>query len=225
MSDNPASTPITPTEPAAPATTPAAQGGSPTPGAQTPAATTQPQTPAPFKEFATEDEFKSYVASEVSKTAAKIKSSAARSLARDYGFEDADELREWLATQRQGQSKKQPGTPDADPTPASQGPSEVERLQMAIRVGGELGLPVTLLDRLRGDTEEAMKADAQLLLATMSSGNGASTALPRAPGIPPPPSGNQPVTFTTTQLKDAEFVRNNAAAIQQAAREGRIVRS
>lgn len=93
---------------------------------------------------------------------------------------------------------------------------------MAIKVGSELNLPVALVGRLQGDTEEAMKADAQTLLGLMD-GNRPGNA--HAPGIPPVPQAGQQITFTRTQLQDAKFVRANAEAIRKAAAEGRIVNS
>lgn len=129
-------------------------------------------------------------------------------------------MREALGTlrQAQGASPAQPNTPET-PAPASTQANETARLQMALTVGTKLNLPVALIGRLQGATPEEMEADAQVLLGLMSNGQA------RTPGIPPVPAGNTPVTFTSTQLKDPEFVRNNVAAIQQAAREGRIVRS
>lgn len=173
----------------------------------------------PYRAFADQKELDDFVKGAKS----QAERSAIRKLAKDLGFEDADEMREALGTLRQAQGGAQtPTTPGAQPTPASQGPSESARLQMALEVGAELNLPVALVRRLQGDSKEAMTADAQSLLAMM--GSGASTT-PRPPGIPPAPQTSQAQTFTVAQLQDAKFVRENADAIRRAKVEGRIVRS
>lgn len=90
---------------------------------------------------------------------------------------------------------------------------------MALQVATERGLPTALVSRLQGNTAEEMAADADQLLGLVA---GAGRA---GPGIPPAPRSPQTTTFTRAQLRDPAFVRANAAAIQQAAREGRIVES
>lgn len=191
-------------------------GAAPTPQAQTTPAAEPAQ---PYRSFANQAELDAFVKSSKS----QAERSAIRKLAKDLGFEDADEMRESLQTLRQAQGgASAPNQPEnGQPAPAAQPSNDAtaSRLQMALRVGAKLNLPVALIERLQGSTEAEMEADAQTLVTLMGTG-----ATPR-PGIPPVPAGNQPATFTTTQLQDAEFVRNNAAAIQAAAREGRIVRS
>lgn len=133
-------------------------------------------------------------------------------------------MRDALATLRhaQGGGNLPPAPPATEPPATTASTSaETARLQMALKVGAELNLPAALINRLQGDTEAAMKADAESLVALMGSGTPAN----RMPGIPPVPAGNQPVTFTRTQLQDAKFVRENAEAIRQAASQGRIVNS
>lgn len=145
-------------------------------------------------------------------------------------------MRDSLAALRQAQGGGKPNTPEAQAQPAAPGTSPAAtapnggavdstgaRLQMALEVGVELGLPATLIARLQGNDKEAMKADAQSLLALFG-GNG-GTQQSRGPGIPPVPPSNQAVTFTRTQLRDAKFVRENADAIRKAQAEGRIVES
>lgn len=209
----------TPTTPA-----PAENGATPTPQAAPPAqaAQAQPQAEAaqtPFRAFASQKELDEFVKGSKSQAGR----AALKKLATDLGFEDADEMRETLQTLRQAQGGNQPLTP-TEPgasAPTSQGPDQASRLLMALGVGVKLSLPATLIKRLQGNTPEEMEADAQELLGQM----GSNTATPRGPGIPPPPNGNPPVTFTRTQLSDAKFVREHAAEIQAAAKEGRIVRS
>lgn len=103
----------------------------------------------------------------------------------------------------------------APPTPPTPGPDEAARLRMALKVASDKGLPTALVSRLQGNTAEEMAADADQLLGLVQA--------PRGPGIPGVPRNNQTTTFTRAQLRDPAFVRANAAAIQAAAREGRIV--
>lgn len=210
-----------PAQPASIGQSPAAPSAS----AATSSAAAESTQSQPFKSFATEKELKTFVADEVTRTAAKLKSTAVRQLAKDYGFEDADELREWLGVQRQtppGQGQNRlPATPDVT-TPANAPAAaswDAARLHMALQVGAELNLPAALIARLHGDTLEAMKADAQTLVALMGTGT------QRGPGIPPVPEGGQPVTITQTQLSDPKWVRKHEKEILQASAEGRIVRS
>lgn len=210
-----------PTAPAAPNTTPtpADNGGQiAVPNTSPEGATTQPATGQPFRAFASQAELDDFVKGSKS----QAERAAIRKLAKDLGFEDAEEMRQALQSLRQGQGGggEPSNTPEttATTTPA-EGPNASARLAMAVKVGAELNLPVALINRLQGDTEEAMRADAQALLALVGSGGH------RGPGIPPVPAGNSPVTFTRTQLQDAKFVRDNAAAIRQAAAQGRIVNS
>lgn len=208
-----------PAAPAAPTTTPtpADNGGqiavpNTSPEGATPAATGQP-----LRSFATQAELDDFVKGAKS----QAERAAIRKLAKDLGFEDAEEMRQTLQSLRQGQGgdgTPPPNTPESDATAASAGgPNASARLALALKVGAELNLPVALINRLQGDTEDEMRADAQALTALM--GSGAS----RGPGVPPVPAGNRAVTFTRAQLQDPKFVRANAEAIQQAAREGRIV--
>lgn len=207
---------------AVPTPTPA-DNGAPTQQGATPATPSPAATPAaeqPFKTFANQAELDNFVKSSKS----QAERAALRKMAKDLGFEDVDEMRESLQTLRQAQGGGAPASPAATPeTPTSQATNQPDavRLQMALSVGAKLNLPVALVGRLQGGTEAEMEADAQALLALI--GNGASQQ--RVPGIPPVPAGNQPVTFTQTQLQDPKFVRANAEAIRKASAEGRIVRS
>lgn len=209
----------TPTTPA-----PAENGATPTPQAAPPAQAAQatpaaatPATEAPYRSFANQKELDEFVKGSKSQAGR----AALKKLATDLGFEDADEMREALQGLRQAQGGVLTPTEPGAQAPAGQGPDQASRLQMALGVGVKLNLPPALIGRLQGATPDEMEADAQTLLGLM----GSNTATPRGPGIPPPPNGNPPVTFTRTQLSDAKFVREHAAEIQAAAKEGRIVRS
>lgn len=203
----------TPTPAGNGATTQQGQAAANAAQAATPAAAT------PYRAFADQAELDSFVKSSKS----QAERAAVRKLAKDLGFEDVDEMRETLQTLRQAQGGTGQGQPATPETPTSQATNQPDavRLQMALSVGAKLNLPVALVGRLQGGTEAEMEADAQTLLALM--GNGATQQ--RVPGIPPVPAGNQPVTFTQTQLQDPKFVRANAEAIRKASAEGRIVRS
>lgn len=208
-------------QPTTPPNTPNVPAGQPN-GQPTPAATPAPSAPAtppaeageqpqePYRAFASQDELDNFVKGAKS----QAERAAVRKLAKDMGFEDADEMREALATLRQSQGggDQSPNTPGAEsPATTAKPDAEATRLQLALKVGAELNLPAALISRLQGDTEEAMKADAEALKALVGSGTPAS----RGPGIPPVPEGNRPVTFTAEQLSDPAFVRENAQAIRQ----------
>jgi hypothetical protein len=136
--------------------------------------------------------------------------------ARAAGFDNWQAL---LEHRTQPPAAPAPGpaqTPEPETAPA-QAPATIDeaaRLRLAIEIGGDLGLAPALLARLQGNTREEIQADAERLAGAIQQ--------PRGPGIPPAPRNNQTVTFTRAQLQNPAFVRENAAAIQQAAREGRI---
>ncbi len=201
--------PTTPTQPEQPAEQqPAAQpaqGGHPD---------GEGQQPEPYRVFASQEELDTFVV----KSKKQAERAAIRKLAKDYGFEDVDELREAMEVLRRGQrpSAQEEGQ---EQQPAQQGPSESEILQLKLQVAAAKNLPVALVARLQGSTKEELEADADALLGLVS-----QPSAPR-PGIPPAPQGGQPVTFTSQQLSDPAFVRQHREAIQQAAREGRLVRS
>lgn len=184
--------------------------GTPDAGAQAQAAATDAQ---PFRAFATEKDLQDFV----KRSKSQAERAAVRKLAADLGFEDADELRDALEPLRK--------TPASEPgaqaqQPAAQqpaGPSEADRLRMAINVGAKLNLPAALVNRLQGDTPEAMEADAQALVGLMQQ--------PSRAGIPGAPQTETRATFSRAQLSDPKFVREHQAEIMQASREGRIVDS
>lgn len=145
--------------------------------------------------------------------------------AKKAGFDDWQHMSDALATLRQSANgsddddpaAQQPGTAQAQPAAQPAGPSEADRLKMAIQVGAKLNLPAALVGRLQGDTPEAMEADAQSLVALMQA--------PARPGIPGAPQSETRATFTRAQLSDPAFVRAHEAEIRIAHRDGRIVDS
>jgi hypothetical protein len=82
-------------------------------------------------------------------------------------------------------------------------------------VAAAAGLPAELADRLRGDDEAALKADAEALLAL----------IPKKQAAPPingdTPNANAPA-FTLAQISNHAFFKANEAAIMLAQKEGRI---
>lgn len=185
--------------------------GTPDAGATQTAAATDAQ---PYRAFATEKDLQDFV----KRSKSQAERAAVRKLASDLGFEDADELRDALEPLRKTPAKE-PGTQGdaAQPAATPAGPSDADRLRMAINVGAKLNLPAALVGRLQGDTPEAMEADAQALVALMQA--------PARPGIPGAPQTEQRATFTRQQLSDPKFVREHQAEIMQASRDGRIVDS
>lgn len=188
---NPATNPPNQSEPQQPANA----------GPQAQAADDQPE---PFAVFDSAESFNK----RLERDAKKRMNQQAQAL----GFDSWEQM-ESVFSRRQGDGAQEPQA-------APQRNDDSERLQMAMEVGAELNLPVALLPRLRGDTVEAMKADAEQLLALMQ-----PQQTPAGPGIRNAPQSEQRATFTRAQLTNPQFVRENADAIRQAAREGRIVDS
>lgn len=194
---------LQPTQPATPATPPTTQSSA-------------AQPVEPYRAFATEADLTAFI----TKSKKQAERAALRKLATDLGFEDADDLRDAVSGLRRADTTQAAANQPTTPEQGSQQPTAAERLTLALTVAETKGLPVTLVQRLQGNTKEEMEADADRLLALL----GGAVSLSRN-GVPSTPTGNQPVTFTRAQLQDADFVRKNVAAIQQAAREGRIVNS
>lgn len=231
-------TPQAPATPPAPTTAPAAppngaQGGQvlpPQPG-QPQAPSAQPQTPPagePYRVFNTEADVTQFVQGRV----VQAKRAAVREFAKEFGYEDPEDLKDAIRAIRdanggaaQGGSQSQPGEAPAP----SQGPNEGQRLTMAVGVATKLGLPAALIPRLQGSTVEEMEADAQALTALLGAGNGAAAPTappPRAPGIPPAPGNTQPVTLTRSWLQaNPKWVRDNRQVVERAYKEGRVVES
>lgn len=92
---------------------------------------------------------------------------------------------------------------------------DLERQHLRFKVAQETGLPVELSDRLAGDDESAMRADAQRLAAFVR---------PRtAPNIDAQTPDQTPQQFTLAQINDPAFYQQHRDAIMQAFTEGRIV--
>jgi ribosome-binding ATPase YchF (GTP1/OBG family) len=64
--------------------------------------------------------------------------------------------------------------------------AEAEKAALRLKVATELGLPVQLADRLKGDDEEAMKADAKTILDLLPK---AEKTTPVGNGVNPKPQG------------------------------------
>lgn len=205
--------------------TPDAGAGTATPPAaapQTPDAGAQPagQTSEPFAVFPTAESFNARLQRETRKTLDQH--------AIENGFENWQAMIDARTTppptetppaSAQSPESETPPAATAPETPAAPAPpDEAARLRMALAVATEKGLPPALVARLQGNTPEEMAADADTLLGLVQR--------PLAgPGIPPTRQNGQTVTFTRAQLRDPAFVREHAAEIQRAAREGRIADS
>lgn len=173
----------------------------------------QAQASQPFKSFASQDELDKFMADRAKRASRQ----ALNTLARDFGFDDSQEMQEALHAIRKTPAK---GDSQDSPQKADRGSDEVGRLRMALTVAGELNLPAALIGRLQGNTVEEMKADAQTMLALLQPGTPAQRAT-----IPPAPVAGQAITFTRAQLQDPAFVRAHKDEILRAGREGRIVNS
>lgn len=163
---------------------------------QQPAQSAQPT--QPFAIFPDSTSFNARLDREVRKNNEK--------LAKDLGYESFDAMKS-VIPQRQQAQPAQSAQPD-------------NRLQTALAVAVEMNLPSNLVNRLQGNTPEEMKADAESLMKLL----GGAQQQPAKPTIPNAPTGSgQPATFTRAQMSNPVFVRENQAAIMQAAREGRIL--
>jgi len=87
--------------------------------------------------------------------------------------------------------------------------SEKEKELLRLRVASRKGLPTDLTDRLRGETEQELEADADKLLAFVD--------LSKSPGVPPkkPGGANIPLDIKTMT---PEEIRKNAADLMKQAR-------
>lgn len=226
----------------APATQPnAGPGGNggqalntPAPQPQGPALPQQDTPAAPYRTFNTQEELDGFFADR----AKRAQRSAIRELAKEFGFEDVDELRDAIGAIRgprnggaanngggnqpggQNNAQAQPGAPAAPD------------LQTLLRVAAKYNVPAALIGRLSGATEQELEQDAQTLLAAIP--GAAAHAAPsspnsqqaRQPGIPAADNSNQPVTITRSWMRDnPAWVRANRALVDEAQRTGRIVDS
>lgn len=89
-------------------------------------------------------------------------------------------------------------------TPLMEQTRALEVQATRLRVAYKTGLPLDVADRLRGDDEKAIEADAKVLLQFMVKQQG---------GVPNAPGTGAGITITPEQLNDAQFVRKNAQSI------------
>ena len=81
--------------------------------------------------------------------------------------------------------KSEQGADAVDPLALLQATVRQVRVEnLRLKVAVETGLPMELAERLRGEDEEALRADAQQLLALLNQ-------KPVTPGVPPPTQGGQ----------------------------------
>lgn len=86
----------------------------------------------------------------------------------------------------------------------------VERAKLLrLKVAGEKGIPLAMADRLRGETEEEMVADAEALLPLLKPAEG--------PGIPPVKKGGESQKFDLESMSPEEIRENRDAIMQQEA--------
>jgi len=191
----------------------------PAPGETTPTppSAATPSTLEPFRAFATQADLDKFV----SGSKRQAQRAALREAAQRFGFEEWSDVEDALQALRPTAPTPEP---EAQRAQQSQSDSnEATRLRLALKVGAAKGLPATLVMRLQGSTEEEMTLDADTLLGLVQ--QPATVTRHATPGIPPPPQGGQPVTFTRQQLSDPKFVREHQDEIRQAYAQGRVVGS
>lgn len=82
---------------------------------------------------------------------------------------------------------------------------------LRLRVAQKKGLPADLVDRLKGETEQELEADADKLLAFIDTG--------KSPGNPPRKSGGVPTLLNTKDMTPDEIRKNSDKLLEQAAAE------
>ncbi len=84
----------------------------------------------------------------------------------------------------------------------------MERLaRLRLQVATMKGIPVAMADRLRGETEEELLKDADVLLPLLRPVEG--------PGVPPAGRGGQAQKFDLTTMSPEEIRKNRAAILAQ----------
>ena len=79
---------------------------------------------------------------------------------------------------------------------------EAERLNNTrLRIAAQKGIPADLVGRLQGDSEEAIAADADKLLAFLKPATG--------PGVPPPSRNGQPARLDIESMTPEEIRKNS----------------
>ena len=82
--------------------------------------------------------------------------------------------------------------------------TEKEKELLRLRVASRKGLPADLVDRLRGETEQELEADAEKLLEFIKE--------PQGPGVPPKRPGGAPKVLDLSSMTP-EDVRKNAGEL------------
>jgi len=104
-------------------------------------------------------------------------------------YEKREKEREEQELQQQGEYKKL-----LDQTKSDLETTRAEALRL--RVAIKKGIPAELIDRLKGDTEEDLEADADALLALVKR---------ESPGVPPPTRGSAPETVDLSKMTPQEI--------------------
>lgn len=86
--------------------------------------------------------------------------------------------------------------------------SEKEKELLRLRVASKKGLPADLTDRLRGETEQELEADADKLLAFVD--------LSKSPGVPPKKPGGANIPLDIKTMTPEEIRKNAADLMKQA---------
>ncbi len=82
---------------------------------------------------------------------------------------------------------------------------------LRLRVAQKKGLPADLIDRLKGETEQELEADADKLLAFIDTS--------KSPGNPPRRPGGDPKLLNTKDMTPDEIRKNADKLLEQAAAE------
>lgn len=86
----------------------------------------------------------------------------------------------------------------------------IQAKQMRTEIALRKSIPADLIDRLKGETEEEIAADADRLLAYIKPTTG--------PGVPPASRGGQPVTLDISRMSPEEIRKHSAELTKQAFR-------
>jgi len=86
--------------------------------------------------------------------------------------------------------------------------SEKEKELLRLRVASKKGLPADLTDRLRGETEQELEADADKLLAFVD--------LSKSPGVPPKKPGGANIPLDIKTMTPEEIRKKAADLMKQA---------
>jgi len=87
--------------------------------------------------------------------------------------------------------------------------TEKEKELLRLRVASRKGLPELLIDRLKGETEQELEADAEQLLASFSELN-------KSPGVPAKKPGGANTVLDIKSMSPEEIRKNAGALLRQA---------